>query len=282
MGHRGDLTDAQWERLAPLLPVSNGRCGRWRDLRQVMNGVLYRIRTGVQLRDLPERYGPWRTVHERHRPWVGGRNVGAAAPAGAGRGGRGRGHRLGRVRALRLRARSPARGRCPALTAPARQRGLLPGSQDRSDPGGTGRPAGGGGAGGEALGRSRGGFTTKVHLSADGHCRVLSLVLTPGQRADCTQFEAVMERIRVPRLATGRPRTTPDSVSADKGYSNHGTRAYLRGRGIRHVIPEKADQAAGRLRRGSTGGRPPGPDKERYAKRNTVERSTHDRQGSPY
>jgi transposase len=101
----------------------------------------------------------------------------------------------------------------------------------------------------------------------------LSLVLTPGQRADCTQFEAVMERIRVPRLATGRPRTTPDSVSADKGYSNRRTRAYLRGRGIRHVTPEKADQAAGRLRRGSTGGRPLGFDKERYAKRNTVERA---------
>ncbi|MER6735548.1 IS5 family transposase [Streptomyces puniciscabiei] len=69
MGHRGDLTDAQWGRLAPLLPVSNRRCGRWRDHRQVINEVLYRIRTGVQWRDLPERYGPWKTVHERHRRW---------------------------------------------------------------------------------------------------------------------------------------------------------------------------------------------------------------------
>ncbi|KIQ64619.1 transposase [Kitasatospora griseola] len=69
MGSRSDLTDAQWERLEPLLPVSNGRCGRWRDHRQVVNGVLYRIRTGVQWRDLPERYGPWKTVHERHRRW---------------------------------------------------------------------------------------------------------------------------------------------------------------------------------------------------------------------
>ncbi|GAA1940688.1 hypothetical protein GCM10009738_12490 [Kitasatospora viridis] len=69
MGSRTDLTDAQWERLEPLLPVSNGRCGRWRDHRQVVNGVLYRIRTGVQWRDLPERYGPWKTVQERHRRW---------------------------------------------------------------------------------------------------------------------------------------------------------------------------------------------------------------------
>ncbi|GAA3050222.1 hypothetical protein GCM10020229_72140 [Kitasatospora albolonga] len=35
----------------------------------MVNGVLYRIRTGVQWRDLPERYGPWKTVHERHRRW---------------------------------------------------------------------------------------------------------------------------------------------------------------------------------------------------------------------
>lgn len=69
MEHRGDLTDFQWERLRPLLPLSNGRCGRWRDHRQVINGVLYRIRTGVQWRDLPEHYGPWKTVHERHRRW---------------------------------------------------------------------------------------------------------------------------------------------------------------------------------------------------------------------
>ncbi|GAA3117279.1 hypothetical protein GCM10010521_01250 [Streptomyces rameus] len=66
MGIRIDLTDAQWERPEPLLPVSNGRCGRWRDHRQVVNGVLYRIRTGVQWRDLPERFGQWKTVHERH------------------------------------------------------------------------------------------------------------------------------------------------------------------------------------------------------------------------
>jgi hypothetical protein len=51
-----------------------------------------------------------------------------------------------------------------------------------------------GGAGGEGLGRSRGGFTTKLHLSADGRCRPLSLIVTPGQRADCTQFTQVTRR----------------------------------------------------------------------------------------
>lgn len=66
---RGDLTDAEWERLRPFLPVSNQRCGRWRDHRQVIDGILHRVRTGVQWRDLPERFGPWKTVYERHRLW---------------------------------------------------------------------------------------------------------------------------------------------------------------------------------------------------------------------
>ncbi|PJM97802.1 hypothetical protein CG740_39185 [Streptomyces sp. CB01201] len=40
-----------------------------RDHRQVINGVLHRVRTGVQWRDLPERFGPWKTVHKRHLQW---------------------------------------------------------------------------------------------------------------------------------------------------------------------------------------------------------------------
>ncbi len=44
---RGDLSDADWERLRPFLPVSNGRCGRWRDHRQVIDGILHQVRTGV-------------------------------------------------------------------------------------------------------------------------------------------------------------------------------------------------------------------------------------------
>ncbi|MGW7156319.1 IS5 family transposase [Streptomyces sp. NPDC054887] len=136
-----------------------------------------------------------------------------------------------------------------------------------------GRPPGGGGAGGEGLGRSRGGFTTKLHLSADGSCRPLSLIVTPGQRADCTQFKSVLEKISVPRTGPGRPRAKPDSLAADKAYSNRPCREYLRRRGIRHTIPEKVDSQAARLRKGSRGGRPPGFDEERYKKRNTVERA---------
>ncbi|MFD3993197.1 transposase [Streptomyces sp. NPDC058548] len=65
---RGDLTDAEWERLRPFLPVSIGRCGRWRDHRQVIDGILHRVRTGVQWRDLPERFGLWNTVSRSTPP----------------------------------------------------------------------------------------------------------------------------------------------------------------------------------------------------------------------
>ncbi len=110
--------------------------------------------------------------------------------------------------------------------------------------------------------------TTKIHVAAEGRCRPLSLLITPGQRADCTQFEPVMDKIRVPRAGRGRPRRTPDSVGADKAYSNRKIRSYLRKRGIRYVIPEKKDHKAARLRRGSRGGRPR-PSTKRDTKRAT-------------
>lgn len=75
------------------------------------------------------------------------------------------------------------------------------------------------------------------------------------------------------RVGSGRPRTKPDSLAADKGYGNGPCREYLRRRGVRHTIPEKTDSQAARLRKGSRGGRPPGFDEERYKKRNTVERA---------
>ncbi|MFE4089026.1 MULTISPECIES: IS5 family transposase [Streptomyces] len=269
---RGDLTDAEWERLRPFLPVSNGRCGRWRDHRQVIDGILHRVRTGVQWRDLPERFGPWKTVYERHRLWSADgtwerllQQVQAAADA------------AGEidwdisVDSTIVRAHQHAAGaRTPAPASKGAEAAEHQGEMPLAEPA---RPAGGGGAGGEGLGRSRDGFTSKLHLSADGHCRPLSLVVTGGQRADCTQFQTVLAKIRVPRVGSGRPRTKPDSLAADKGCSNGPCREYLRRRGIRHSIPEKTDSQAARLRKGSRGGRPPGFDEERYKKRNTVERA---------
>jgi transposase len=106
--------------------------------------------------------------------------------------------------------------------------------------------------GDEAIGRSRGGLTTKVHLACDGRGRPLSAVLTPGQRHDSTQLEPILDAISVPRPGgRGRPRKRPDHLIADKGYSYPTCRRVLRRRGIAHSIPERRDQRE-RLRTRST------------------------------
>jgi transposase len=62
------LDDAQWARIEPLMPSSQGQRGRpFRDHRQVIEGIVYRFRTGIAWRDLPESFGPWQTVWKRHR-----------------------------------------------------------------------------------------------------------------------------------------------------------------------------------------------------------------------
>jgi transposase len=67
---RGELTDEAWAVIAPLLPEPGSSRGRWRDHRQVINGILWKLRTGAPWRDLPERYEPWKTCHECLRRWT--------------------------------------------------------------------------------------------------------------------------------------------------------------------------------------------------------------------
>ncbi len=123
-----------------------------------------------------------------------------------------------------------------------------------------------------AIGRSRGGLTTKTHALTDGAGRLLVALVTAGNINDTTMLGPLLAALSVARVGPGRPRTRPDYLLADKGYSSKANRQLLRSRGIAHTIPEKSDQAANRRRRGSRGGRPPGFDKARYVRRNTVER----------
>jgi transposase len=64
-----DLTNEQWEVLEPLIPVpvrrADGRGRPWRNSRDVLNGILWVLRTGAPWRDLPERYPPYQTCHRR-------------------------------------------------------------------------------------------------------------------------------------------------------------------------------------------------------------------------
>src|SRR5712691_6702095 len=69
-----DLTEKQWAVLGPLLPkprLRKDRRGRpWRDPRDVLNGILWVLRTGSPWADLPERYPPYQTCHRRFQQWV--------------------------------------------------------------------------------------------------------------------------------------------------------------------------------------------------------------------
>ncbi|MEJ3747407.1 IS5 family transposase [Actinomycetes bacterium KLBMP 9797] len=253
---RFDLTDAQWARLKPLLPTPRkaGRPPKW-SKRQLIDGIRWRVRTGAPWRDVPDCYGSWQAVYALFRRWQRA-GVWLAIVTG-------------------LQARADAAGlitwdvSVDSTIARAHQHAA--GARRRVDlqvepPGGVrDEPAD------HALGRSRGGLSTKVHLGVEQGQKPLSLLLTAGQRGDSPQFVAVLAGIRVPRPGGGRPRTRPDRVIADKAYTSKANREHLRRRGIKATIPSKADQDANRRAKGSKGGRPPTFDPELYKQRHAVE-----------
>lgn len=100
----------------------------------------------------------------------------------------------------------------------------------------------------------------------------MSVILTPGQAGDNPQLLPLLDQVAVHRDGPGRPRKRPDRVLADKAYSHPSTRAALRQRGIGFTSPERRDQIAHRVAKGSRGGRPPAFDPDLYADRNVVER----------
>lgn len=118
--------------------------------------------------------------------------------------------------------------------------------------------------GDHALGRSRGGFGTKVHLVTDGTGLPLAVEVSPGQAHESKYVEPVLNAVRIGR------RQRPCAVAGDKGYSYPGVRAWLRRHHIQPVIPERDDQ---RERRRHRPGRKPGFDRECYRRRNVVERA---------
>jgi transposase len=68
---RYELTQAQWERIAPMLPGKDSDPGRTGgDNRLFVNGCLWVLRSGAHWRDLPERYGKWKTLHKRFTRWA--------------------------------------------------------------------------------------------------------------------------------------------------------------------------------------------------------------------
>jgi transposase len=236
--HRHALSDDHYRLIEPLLPTNDRPGHPWKDHRVVIDGILWVLHTGAPWRDLPRpTYGPWQTVYERFSRWTKDGTWGRLLEA--------------------LHARLDAAGKIDWDLF------CIDGSSVRA-----GRAAAGAsptdGTADEpldhALGRSRGGFGTKIHLVCDGRGLPMAVTVTAGQRHESTQFEAVMGRVRVPGRV-GRPRRRPRRLAGDKGYSYPRIRRYLRRRGIKAVIPTRKDQR-----------RLPSFDKPAYRRRNVVER----------
>ena len=180
--NRGELSDGQWERLRPLLPPQKAWTGRpAKDHRLVLNGILWIDRTGAPWRDLSARYGPWQTVATRFYRWCEAGIWDAVLAA--------------------LQRQADAAGRLDwavhyvdATIVRAHQHAA--GARGRD-------------AAAEALGCGRGGFSTKVHLRAEGGGKPLALLLTPGQQHEASAFDALMERGAVKRARAATATAAP-------------------------------------------------------------------------
>jgi transposase len=230
-GRRG-LSDAEWARLRPVLPP-RARTGRpRRDERSVIDALLWLARTGAPWRDLPERYAPWRSVATRFYRWT-------------------RSGLWERILSA-LRSIADARGQidwevhmvdATSVRAHRHAAGARRGQHS------------------QALGRSRGGFGSKLHLRCDRHGRPMAFVLTPGERNERTALPELMARGAVHRGGRGRPRLRPRTVVGDRGYTGRPARDFLRRRGIAAVIPQLRTERRPRL-----------VDWDLYRERNVVER----------
>jgi transposase len=153
------LSDAQWDRLRPLLSNKPRGVRGWND-RLVISGMVVALQSGGRWIDVPAAYGPRKTLYNRFVRWS---------------------TRVSGARSSRLWLRPRPFGGGPARQhscegAPLRDRWKR-------------------GSRAQALGISRGGRTTKIHSLSDGEGRPLAFVLTGGQAADCRAAEALLQRL---------------------------------------------------------------------------------------
>ena len=115
------------------------------------------------------------------------------------------------------------------------------------------------------MGRSRGGFGSKIHLLVDGNGTPLEVDVTAGQVHDSKRLEPILKKVRV-KQKRGRPKSRPKRLAGDKGYSSGTIRSFLKDRGIEPIIPHKDNEKARHDPEVEF-------DKETYKRRSIVEQS---------
>lgn len=214
MEERTYLPEASWLALRPHVEAV-ARFGRKTNLRLFLEAVLWVLRTGCPWRDLHLRFGPWNTIYRRFRRWaVSGRWT---------------------VLQQRMNRELSAVSLLLIDSTAVRAHGHAAGASE----------------GQQALGRSRGGFGTKIHAVVSDQGQLLAMALTGAQRSDIEQAQPLLAGLAGP----GR------TVIADRAYDCDRLVEALASRGCRVVIPSRR----GRLR-------PRVLDRSRYGQRNLVER----------
>jgi transposase len=198
MVRRHGLRDDQWERIRGLLPGRAGHVGvTAKDNRLFVDAVLYRYRAGIPWRDLPEHYGPWKAVHTRFTRWA-KRGVWVA------------------VFAHLASDADPEYAMIDSTIVRAHQHSAGAKGGDRDQ---------------EAIGRSKGGLTTKIHATTDALGNPTGFHLTPGHAHDLVGADALL------------PGLEADALLADKAYdAEERVIGPLQQAGTVPVIPSRANR----------------------------------------
>ena len=215
-----ELTQAQYERIAPHLPVQRGNVSL--SNQQVLNAILYVAEHGCKWRGLPARFGNWHTLYTRMNRW---------SKNGV----------LDRV-FEHLQREQIVRVKLEAVS--------LDSTIVQVHPDGTGALKKNGP---QAIGRSRGGWTTKIHMVAADARTAVTFSLSPGQAHDAPEGRQLLNRL-------GQQHDDP-SLIMDRAYEGNETRQLALALGFIPVVPPSASRLD-----------PWEYDREMYKRRNEIER----------
>src|SRR5260370_41417334 len=215
MLRRHEITDYHWDAIKDFLPGKEGDPGATaKDNRWFINAILWIAKTGAPWRDLPERFGNWNSVFQRFNRWC----------------------KAGVFQRIMEKLQDPDLGVLLLDSTIIRAHQHAAGAEGSCPQA-------------EALGRSRGGFRTKIHVACDGLGKPVKINLTPGQEHDITQG---------PALIAG---SDAEKIIADRGYDSDAFIADIESRHAEPVIPPRSN----RLEERSS-------DTEEYTKRHVVAR----------
>ncbi len=197
---RGLMTDEEWALFAPFLTTPSSRGGRPpKNHRRRLDGILWICRTGAPWRDLPAAFGKWNSVWKQFRRWCESGFwdllLQALADSGSAL------DMLQMIDSTIVRAH-----RCAA--------GEKTGKQN------------------QALGRSRGGFSTKIHVRCNAAGLPIGVVLSEGEAHDVRAYDGLMQQRD----------SDPGAMLADKGYDSDAIRHDLRDSGATPEIPTKSNR----------------------------------------